>query len=74
MQTVKGQSMDKWLCWSGLAISAIFLLLFLLDFIFSMAGVPFLPFGGMDTVVDVLGSLCSAVLLYLSWNALREVR
>jgi hypothetical protein len=66
--------MDKWLCWSGLGISAIFLLLFLMDFIFYLASIPFLPFGGMDPVVDVLGALCSAVLLYLSWNALREVR
>ena len=74
MQAVKGSSMEKWFCWGALAVAGIFLLLFLLDLIFDLAGVPFKPFGGMDTVVDVLGVLCSALLAYLSWNAMRELR
>jgi hypothetical protein len=66
--------MDKVLCWGSLSVGAIFLLLFLIDLIFSFAEVPFLPFSGMDATVDILGIVCSAVVVYLSWNALRELR
>jgi len=48
------------------------LLLFILDFFLKV------PFGGADLegmrTVDILGILASGVLLYLSINALRDVR
>jgi hypothetical protein len=66
--------MDRWLCWGALGISGLFLLLFLLDLIFAMTGIPFQPFGGIDWTLDVFGMLSSALLLWLSWSALRETR
>jgi hypothetical protein len=66
--------MDRWLCWGALGVSGLFLLLFLFDLIFSMTGLPFQPFGGMDTTLDVLGMLCSGLLVWLAWGALRETR
>ena len=74
MQAVKGSSMDKWLCWSALSVSGLFLLLFLCDFIFSFTDLPLKPFSGMDTTLDILGVLTSGVLVYLSFSALREMR
>jgi hypothetical protein len=69
MHGVKGLSMEKWLCWSSLVVAALMLLLFVLDLI---AGV---PFGGSTlsgmTLVDIIGTLMSALLLYMSFDALR---
>ena len=74
MQAVKGSSMslEKWLCWSSLGVAGLMFLLFLLDLFLSF------PFGGsklagMQTV-DIFGVISSAVLIYLSWNALRDLR
>jgi hypothetical protein len=50
------------------------LLLFLLDLIFSAASIPFQPFGGIDSVLDILGAITSGVLLWLAYSALRETR
>jgi hypothetical protein len=74
MQAVKGLSMDKWLCWSAMGVSGLFALLFVLDLLFAWLDVPFQPFGGLYQGADVLGVLCSALLLYLSWSAWRELR
>ena len=72
MQAVKGLAMEKWLCLLSLGIAALMLLLFILDFFLKV------PFGGADLegmrTVDILGILASGVLLYLSINALRDVR
>jgi hypothetical protein len=74
MLAVKGASMERWLCWAALVVAGLFLVLFLLDLIFSLAGIPFQPFSGMDPVLDFLGAACSGLLVWLSWNALRELR
>jgi len=67
--------MEKWMCRGGLIVSGLLLLLFLLDIILYLADLqPFAPFGGMDIWFDVIGLLISALLLYLSWNAIRETR
>jgi hypothetical protein len=72
MQAVKGLSMEKGLCWGALAVAGLMLLLFVLDFFINI------PFGGKDLTgmrtVDIFGILASGVLLYLSWNALRDIR
>jgi hypothetical protein len=69
MQAVKGLSMEKWMCWGSLGIAALMLLLFGLDLATGM------PFGGSALsgmrIVDIIGVLMSALLLYLSWDALR---
>ena len=70
MQAVKGLSMEKWLCWGSLGVAGLMLLLFVLDLITGA------PFGGRSlgsgmTIVDIIGSVMSAMLLYMSWDALR---
>jgi hypothetical protein len=69
MQAVKGLAMEKWLCWGSLGVAGLMLLLFVLDLI---TGV---PFGGKTLsgmlIVDIIGIVMSALLLYMSWDALR---
>jgi hypothetical protein len=69
MQAVKGLSMEKWLCWGSMGVAGLMLLLFVLDLV---AGV---PFGGSSLsgmkIVDIIGIVMSALLLYMSWDALR---
>jgi hypothetical protein len=60
--------MDKWLCWGSMGVAGLLLLLFLLD-------IPLgIPFGGISTVVDVFGILASGLVLYLAWDASRDLR
>jgi hypothetical protein len=68
--------MDKRLCWGAMGIAGIILLLFLLDLVLrvSPATAPFLPFGGISTVVDVVGIIIGALILFLSWDAYKDVR
>ena len=69
MQAVKGLSMEKWLCWASMGVAGLMLLLFVLDVAVGM------PFGGGALsgmkIVDIIGILMSALLLYMSWDALR---
>ncbi|MBV9594432.1 MAG: ATP-binding cassette domain-containing protein [Actinobacteria bacterium] len=71
MWAAKGLSMEKWMCWGSLAVAGLMLLLFGLDLATGM------PFGGSSLsgmrIVDILGLLMSALLLYMSWDALRGV-
>jgi hypothetical protein len=60
--------MDKWLCWGSMGVAGLLLLLFLLDMFLG------LPFGGISKVVDVFGLLASGVVLYLAWDASRDLR
>lgn len=61
--------MEKWLCWGSLGVAGLMLLLFGLDL---AVGV---PFGGTSLsgmrMVDAIGVIMSALLLYMSWDALR---
>jgi hypothetical protein len=69
MQAVKGLPMEKWLCWTSLGVAGLLLLLFGLDLIIKI------PFGtGIDRTIDILVVICSGLLAYLSWNALRDLR
>lgn len=68
MQAVKGSSMEKGLCWGSLSVAGLMLLFFILDLVLKI------PFGGLSLYVDIFGLLASGVLLYLSWDALRDVR
>jgi hypothetical protein len=60
--------MEKWLCWGSIGVAGLMLLLFLLDIIFSF------PFGGLSPTVDVFGILASGLVLFLGWDALRDLR
>jgi hypothetical protein len=33
-----------------------------------------IPFSGVSTFVDILGILASGVILYLAWDAFRDLR
>jgi hypothetical protein len=65
---LKGLSMEKWMCWSGLGISGVVFLLFLLDLILEF------PFGRISPSVDVLALLACGLVGYVSWDALRDLR
>jgi hypothetical protein len=67
MQAVKGSSMEKWLCWGSLSVAALVLLCFVLDLFIGI------PFGGLSKPVDIVGILASAVVGYLSYDALMDV-
>ena len=58
--------MDKWLCWGSMGVAGLLLLLFLLDIPVS------LPFGGFVTV-DIIGILACGIVIYLAWDASREL-
>ncbi len=65
----KGRAMDRILCYASLGIASLMLLIFLMDLI---AGVPF--GGGPFVTVDILGLLAAAVVTYLAWNAMRDLK
>ena len=66
--SVKGLSMEKWLCWVSMGVSGFLLLLFLLDLVLKF------PFGGLSLVADILGILSCGAVLYLGWDAFKDVR
>ena len=68
MDAVKGLFMEKWLCWGSMGVAGLLLLLFLLDMVVKF------PFGGVNVVVDIFGMLASGVVLYLAYDAFRDLR
>jgi hypothetical protein len=68
MGSVKGLSMEKWLCWGSMGVSGFLLLLFLLDVALGI------PFSGISKIVDILGILACGVVLYLGWDASKDLR
>ena len=68
MLAVKGLFMEKWLCWGSMGMAGLLLLLFLLDVFVKV------PFGGSSVVVDVFGILASALVLFLAYDAFRDLR
>ncbi len=65
--------MPRLLCLGGLVVAGLVLLLFLLDFIMSLAGMGAL-FRFPSLLMDLTFMLCSAILGYLSWMSLKELR
>ena len=61
--------MEKRLCIASMAVAGLLVLLFVLDLVVQF------PFGGGSTfmVIDIIGALSGGMLMYLSWNALRDV-
>lgn len=64
--------MEKKLCIASMSIAGLLLLLFILDL---AIGIPFGGFrdGKPFLIIDIVGILSGALLLYLSWNALRDL-
>jgi hypothetical protein len=69
---LKGLSMEKWMCWTGLGVSGVVFLVFLLDMI---TGLPLgLPEGGTSITVRILAMLACGLVAYVSWDALQDQR
>ena len=68
MTAVKGIFMEKGLCYGSMGVAGLLLILFLLD-----ATLGF-PFGRTSIVVDVFGILASALVLFLAFDAFRDLR
>ena len=69
----KGRAMDKALCYGALGIGALMMLVFLLDLLVGQ------PFGGgaqpnQFVTGDIFGLLASAIVVYLGWNASRDLK
>ena len=65
----KGRAMEKYLCYGSLGVAILMLLLFLLDLFAKF------PFGGGPFVtVDVFGILASGIVIYLAWNASKDLK
>lgn len=60
--------MDKWLCWGSMGVAGLLLLLFLLDLFTTI------PFGRPSAFVDVVALLASGIVLFLAWDAFRDLR
>ena len=65
--------MPRLLCLGGLVVAGLVFLLFLLDLIMSVAGMGAL-FRYPSLLMDISFMICSAVLGYLSWMTLKEIR
>lgn len=68
MQAVKGISMEKWLCWGSMGVAGLVLLLFILDLVNGMT------FKKVSVPVDIVGALACGVVIYLAWDAYKDVR
>ena len=68
MQAVKGLSMEKWLCWGSMGVAGILFVLFLLDLLTGF------PFSGVNATVDIFSMIASAIVLYLAWDASRDLQ
>ena len=64
----KGRAMEKGLCYGALGVAALMLLLFLLDLFLKV------PFSQVSSIVDILGIVTSGVVLYLAYDAYRDLR
>lgn len=68
MFAVKGSSMEKRLCLASMGVAGFVLLLFILDLATGF------PFSQVSALVDILGALTSGLVLYLSYDAYKDVR
>ena len=67
MLALRGQFMEKWMCWASMGVAGLLLLLFLLDI---FLGVPF----NAGWFVDGAGILACGVVLFLAYDAFRDLR
>jgi hypothetical protein len=58
--------MPKALCLTGMVISIVVFLLFLLDLILGF------PFQGASMLLDIIFVICSGTLGFISWTTFRE--
>ena len=68
MVAVKGIFMEKWLCFGSMGVAGLLLLLFLLDVVLG------LPVRRDEYVVDIFGVIVCGLVLYLAYDAFRDLR
>jgi hypothetical protein len=61
--------MEKWLCWGAMGVSGFLFILFLLDVVTKS-----IPFGGLSTIVDIVGAIACALVIFLGWDASKDLR
>jgi len=67
--------MPKILCLTGLVVSGLIALIFLMDLIFGLLGMSALaPFKLTSLLLDLVFLASSAVLGFLSWTSFRELK
>jgi hypothetical protein len=59
--------MEKWFCLAAMAIAGLLLLLFMLDMAMGI------PFGKANFVVDICGFLASGVVIFLGFDAFKDL-
>lgn len=66
--------MAKGMCISGIVISALVALVFLVDLLlsFSEGTKDYAPFKGANQTIDIVFVVSAALLAYLSWSTLKE--
>ena len=68
IETRGSQSMAKAMSIAGMVVAGLIAFMFAFDLALKF------PFGREQPMMDVVFVVCSAILGYLSWNALRDVR
>jgi hypothetical protein len=68
MRALKGLFMEKKLCWGSMGVAGLLILLFLLDLLLGF------PFGGISSTVDIFGIIASGIVLFLAYDAFRDLR
>lgn len=67
--------MPKILCLTGLVVSGLIALIFLMDLVFGLLGMfAFAPFKMSSLLLDVVFLISSGVLGFLSWTSFRELK
>ncbi len=65
--------MAKGFCISGILISALVLVIFLIDLLLALAGLESLaPFRGASRLMDIVFVICAVGLGFASWSTLKE--
>ncbi len=65
---LKGIFMERWMCFGSMGVAGLLMLFFLLDLVTGF------PFGGVSSVVDAFGLIVSALVLYLAYDAFKDLR
>ncbi|MFO0878878.1 MAG: hypothetical protein U0840_16170 [Gemmataceae bacterium] len=68
MVAVKGLFMEKMLCFGSMGVAGLLLILFGMDM---AAGI---PFGGASKLVDIFGIIVSGLVLFLAYDAFKDLR
>ncbi len=64
--------MPKVLCMTGIVVSILVFLIFLIHLVLQFVGGSLAPYSTMNVIADVVFMLCAAGLGVLSWMTLRE--